>query len=140
RAPDACRDRAELVVRPGRGAASRDARRFRRAGRAEAGEHARGLLDAGRHVLAQPYLAEVDTHGETALIFFEGQFSHAVRKAPLLRRGEAPTLALFKPESIQARQPSAEELALAERTLAALSFGPLPYARVDLLPSPDGPR
>lgn len=139
-APDAFPDLAEFVVKPCVGAGSRDARRFLRADRAEAVEHARGLLDAGRHVLVQPYLAEVDTHGETALIFFEGQFSHAIRKAPLLQRGEAPTSALFKPESIQARQPSAEELALAERTLAALSFGPLPYARVDLLPSPDGPR
>src|SRR5690606_39845666 len=102
-------------------------------------EPAASPRDAGRHVLVQPYWAEVDTHGERALIFLEGQFSHAIRKAPLLQRGEAPTSALFKPESIQARQPSAEELALAERTLAALSFGPLPYARVDLLPSPDGP-
>jgi len=30
----------------------------------------------------------VDTAGETALIFLGGQFSHAVRKGPLLRRSE----------------------------------------------------
>lgn len=139
-APDGFPDLAEFVVKPCVGAGSRDARRFLRADRDAAVAHARSLLEAGRHVLVQPYLAEVDQHGETALMFFDGQFSHAIRKGPLLRRGELPTSALFKPERIQAREPSADELAVAARTLAALSFGPLPYARVDLLPSAGGPR
>jgi len=139
-APDGFPDLAEFVVKPCVGAGSRDARRFLRADRDAAVAHARSLLEAGRHVLVQPYLAEVDQHGETALMFFDGQFSHAIRKGPLLRRGELPTSALFKPEQIRAREPSADELAVAARTLAALSFGPLPYARVDLLPSAGGPR
>ena len=139
-APDGFPDLAEFVVKPCVGAGSRDARRFLRADRDAAVAHARSLLEAGRHVLVQPYLAEVDQHGETALMFFDGQFSHAIRKGPLLRRGELPTSALVKPERIRAREPSADELAVAARTLAALSFGPLPYARVDLLPSAGGPR
>ncbi|HLS83947.1 MAG TPA: hypothetical protein VK016_04710 [Arenimonas sp.] len=139
-APDGFPDLAEFVVKPRVGAGSRDARRFLRADRDAAVAHARSLLEAGRHVLVQPYLAEVDQHGETALMFFDGQFSHAIRKGPLLRRGELPTSALVKPERIRAREPSADELAVAARTLAALSFGPLPYARVDLLPSAGGPR
>lgn len=130
----------EFVVKPTVGAGSRDAQRYVAAEREAAIAHARRLLDAGRHVLVQPYLHAVDTDGETALLYFGGRFSHAIRKAPLLQRGEGPTRALFKAEHIQPRTPSDAERALADRTLAALSFGPLAYARVDLLPSPEGPR
>lgn len=133
-------DLAEFVVKPTVGAGSRDAQRYLRTDRAAAIEHAKRLLDQGRHVLVQPYLAGVDEQGETALLFFEGQFSHAIRKAPLLTRGQAPTSALFKAESIQPRQPSAAELDVATRVLAALPFETLAYARVDLLPSDSGPQ
>src|SRR5690606_18362473 len=79
-------DLEEFVVKPTVGAGSRDAQRYQRGEREKAVAHARRLLDAGRHVLVQPYLHAVDEHGETALLFFEGRFSHAIRKAPLLRR------------------------------------------------------
>lgn len=138
--PAALPDLAEFVVKPTVGAGSRDAQRYLRADRVAAIAHARRLLDQGRHVLVQPYLTAVDDQGETALLFFEGTFSHAIRKAPLLKRGENPTSALFKAESIQPRQPSAAELDVATRVLAALPFETLAYARVDLLPSDSGPQ
>ncbi len=133
-------DHAEFVVKPTVGAGSRGARRFVRAERAEAVAHARALLDAGFHVLVQPYLEAVDRDGETALLFFDGAFSHAIRKGPLLRRGSDATRALFAAEHIQARTPSAEERRVADAVLAALPFPSLAYARVDLLPGPDGPQ
>ncbi|MGH8090233.1 MAG: hypothetical protein ACREO6_02145, partial [Rudaea sp.] len=117
---------------------SRDAQRYHASERDAPAAHVRRLLDAGRSVLLQPYLDRVDAHGETALIFFDGKFSHAIRKGPLLRRGEGPTRALFAAEHITPRQPSAAELALAERTLAAIPFGTLLYARVDLLHTDQG--
>lgn len=138
--PAALPDLEEFVVKPTVGAGSRDAKRYLRAGRAQAVAHAARLLGEGRHVLVQPYLRAVDEQGETALLFFGGQFSHAIRKAPLLRRGEEPTRALFKEEHIQPREPSAQEREVAAKVLAALPFGPLVYARVDLLPSPTGPQ
>lgn len=138
-AADAFPDLDEFVVKPTVSAGSRDTQRYTRAERAAAVAHARRLLDAGRHVLVQPYLAQVDEAGETALLFFDGEFSHAIRKAPLLRRGEGPTRALFAPERIQPREPTPAEHAVAARVLQALPFGPLPYARVDLLPSAEGP-
>jgi glutathione synthase/RimK-type ligase-like ATP-grasp enzyme len=131
---------AESVVKPTVGAGSRDALRFAAGERDRAIAHAAAMLDQGRHVLVQPYQHAVDTHGETALLFFDGEFSHAIRKAPLLRRGEGATRALFAPERIGARTPSAAEMDIARRVLAALPFGPLAYARVDLLPGDDGPR
>ncbi|MEO8000627.1 MAG: hypothetical protein ABI644_02040, partial [Arenimonas sp.] len=87
----------------------------------------------------QPYLAEVDTKGETALIFFNSVFSHAIRKGPLLQLDEGPTDHLFAPEAITAREPSGHELEVAHQVLAAMPFKSLAYARVDLLPSSQGP-
>ena len=138
--PASLPDLAEFVVKPTVGAGSRDAQRYLRADRPAALAHARRLLDQGRHVLVQPYLKAVDEQGETALLFFQGQFSHAIRKAPLLKRGEDATSAMFKAGSITARQPSAAELDVAARVLAALPFDTLAYARVDLLPSDNGPQ
>ena len=60
--------------------------------------------------------------------------SHAIRKGPLLRRGEDPTRALFATEHITPREPDAAEIDVAKRTLAAIPFSkPLLYARVDLI-------
>jgi glutathione synthase/RimK-type ligase-like ATP-grasp enzyme len=128
----------EFVVKPSIGAGSRDAQRYGRDERDAALAHAKRLLDANRSLLLQPYLGRVDAHGETALIFFAGEFSHAIRKGPLLKRGEGPTRALFATEHITPRTPSADEIAVAERTLAAMPFGELLYARVDLIHDDDG--
>ena len=128
----------EFVVKPSIGAGSRDAQRYARGERDTALAHARRLLEADRSVLLQPYLGRVDAHGETALIFFAGTFSHAIRKGPLLKRGEGPTRALFATEHITARTPSADEITVAERTLRAMPFGELLYARVDLIHDDDG--
>ncbi len=124
----------EFVVKPSVGAGSRDAQRYGREEREAALAHAQRLLDAGRSVLLQPYLDRVDAHGETALIHFDGEFSHAIRKGPLLRRGEGPTRALFAAEHITPRVPTAEERRVAQQAIAAIPFDqPLLYARVDLI-------
>lgn len=139
-AADAYPDYAEFVVKPAIGAGSRDTQRYIRDERTAATAHAQRLLDENRSVLVQPYLHEVDSAGETALVFFNGVFSHAIRKGPLLARGEGPTRALFAAEHITAREPSAAEFDVAHRTLAAIPYGTLTYARIDLLPSADGPK
>jgi hypothetical protein len=129
----------EFVVKPAIGAGSRDAQRYGRSERDAAVSHAVRLLGARRSVLLQPYLDRVDEHGETALIFFAGHFSHAIRKGPLLRRGEGPTRALFAEEQITARKPTDDEVRVAMRTLGAIPFAkPLLYARVDLIHDADG--
>lgn len=131
---------AELVVKPAIGAGSRDTLRFTAAQRETAVAHVRRLLDAGRSALVQPYLADVDSHGETAMIFIEGRFSHAIRKGPLLQPDGTATSALFAPETIGPRIASESEHEVARRVLAAIPFGLPLYARVDLLPSPEGPQ
>lgn len=130
----------EFVVKPAIGAGSRDTLRFVAAQRDNALAHARRLLDAGRSVLAQPYLEGVDSLGETGMIFIDGRYSHAIRKAPLLHRDAAATRALFAAEAIGPRIASDAEHALAEQVLSALPFPTPLYARVDMLPAADGPR
>jgi len=132
-------DAAEFVAKPAVGAGSRDAQRHGRDGLAGARAHVARLLDAGRSVLLQPYLERVDAHGETALIHFDGVFSHAIRKGPLLRRGDAPTDALFAAEDITPRVADEAERALALAALRAIPHPqPLAYARVDLIRDADG--
>ena len=129
---------AEFVIKPAVGAGSRGARRLARGQLAQAQAHAAELLKAGRSVLLQPYLEAVDRDGETALLFFGGQFSHAIRKGPLLQLDADPTRALFAPEHITPRTPQPAEQAVGERVMAVLAAsgrvaGPPLYARVDLL-------
>ena len=130
----ACPQAADVVVKPAVGAGSRDAQRHER-NRADAiVAHARRLLDADRSVLMQPYLDRVDEHGETALLYFDGAFSHAICKGPLLRRNAESTTGLYAEETITPRVPSADEQSVAQRALDAIPFErPLLYARVDLI-------
>jgi O-ureido-D-serine cyclo-ligase len=127
----------EIVVKPAVGAGSRDAQRHRSSEHAAIVEHIRRLTAAGRSALLQPYLDRVDVEGETALIYFDGRFSHAIRKGPLLRSGEAPTARLFAAETITPRTPTPEELRVGAAALRAIPFGRLPYARVDLIRNVD---
>ncbi|HEY4210119.1 MAG TPA: hypothetical protein VGM84_01450 [Steroidobacteraceae bacterium] len=141
----------EWVVKPSVGAGSRDTNRYKRSARDAAVAHAQRLLAAGRSVLLQPYLERVDEHGETAMIFFGGRFSHAIRKGPLLPPGPQPGVScaatelpgtpangLFIPEDITPRQPSDAELHLAAEVLSALPFPAPLYARVDLIQDDHG--
>ncbi len=128
----------EMVVKPAVGAGSRDAQRHRRTEQNAAAAHVRRLLDAGRSVLMQPYLKRVDREGETALMFFEGRFSHAIRKGPLLPPGGAATSGLFAAETITPRVPGDDEMRLAERIVATVPFDTLLYARIDLIRDDEG--
>lgn len=132
--------RGEYVVKPAVSAGSKDTGRYvagKHDDRARA--HARDLLGRGRTVMVQPYLVDVDTHGETALLYVGGRFSHAVRKGPLLTAGMALVEGTYAPETIDSRTPSAAELAVADAVLDAVPWAreTLSYARVDLVPGPD---
>jgi glutathione synthase/RimK-type ligase-like ATP-grasp enzyme len=135
----------EWVVKPSISAGSQDTGRYSLPAQADlAAAHVDRLTTAGRTAMIQPYLTAVDTEGETALLFFPDAggrltFSHAARKGPMLT---GPGQGDVDPgsEKIEARTPSAAELTTAERVLAAIPQPsvPLLYARVDLIPGPDG--
>lgn len=140
-------DQVEHVVKPAVGAGSLDTARHQPGG--QSGAHITRLLNAGRSVITQPYLAEVDTAGETALIYLGGVFSHALRKDAILVPAQQEANELFVPERMSPREPGVAERDLAESLLSALPAvladrgvacdGPPLYARIDLLPTPDGP-
>lgn len=74
----------------------------------------------------QPYLSSVEGHGERAIVWIDGEPTHAVRKSPRFL-GDA--------ESVSAAMPiGADEAELARRAVAAASeaTGPLLYARIDV--------
>src|ERR1700676_4229750 len=124
-----------VVVKPSVSAGARNTARYRNGDDEAIRAHIERLLDEGRTVLLQPYVASVDSAGETGLIYVDGALSHAIRKGPVLQVHGVATHRLWAPEEISARTPDAAELALAEATLDALPWPreELLYARIDLV-------
>ena len=138
---DMAREHGEIVVKPTISVGSLDTARHRASDADAAVAHAASLLDAGRDVMVQPYVAGVDSFGETGLVYFDGTFSHAFRKAPLLTPGGGRIEGLFALENIETRDPSPAERDAGEAVMEAIRkrFGrELLYARVDLLPDDSG--
>jgi glutathione synthase/RimK-type ligase-like ATP-grasp enzyme len=130
----------EFVVKPSVGAGSKGAQRFSAQDVDAARTHAEQLLAAGRTVLIQPYLPSVDAGSETALIHFDGVFSHAITKGPMLGRdGKAEMVdGLYVAEVIDPRTATDAQLDVAQQVLAAVPHPGGLYARVDLIDDPDG--
>ncbi|MGE0039555.1 MAG: RimK family alpha-L-glutamate ligase [Vicinamibacterales bacterium] len=85
--------------------------------------------------LVQEFVAEVRDHGELSLVYFDGAYSHAVRKRA--RPGD------FRVQSdhggtVEDAVPSEASRALAAAAIAAAP-GPCLYARVDLVEAAAGP-
>jgi len=79
----------------------------------------------------------VDRDGETGLVLFDGELSHAFRKGPLLTPGGEAPEGLFAREEISPRRPDPDEVEVARQVHATacrlLGVEALAYARVDLL-------
>lgn len=122
-----------VVVKPSIGLSTFGVKKFdlsTSAGQDSALEHINQLA-RDYCVMVQPFLAEVETYGERALAFIDGEFSHAIRKTAfqhLAVAGEAGEAQV---------QATAEEIAFGYKTLAALNEKPL-YARVDIIPDGNG--
>ncbi|GAA1791440.1 hypothetical protein GCM10009682_11810 [Luedemannella flava] len=133
----------EWVIKPAVSAGSVDTGRYNLTDpshRALALSHVARLVEAGRVTMLQPYLPAVDTYGETALLYLGGRYSHAIRKGPMLDGPDLGVEGLYKEEAITPRTPTDAERAVADAVLAAVPGGAdhLLYARVDLIPGPDG--
>jgi glutathione synthase/RimK-type ligase-like ATP-grasp enzyme len=128
-----------FVIKPAVSAGAKDTARWGPGQEAAAAEHLRALAAQGRTVMVQPYLSAIDTAGETALIFIGGAFSHAARKAPILTvTGHQEVIGYSDSrERITPARPTTAELAVAELALGVAGRDLL-YARVDVIPGPDG--
>jgi glutathione synthase/RimK-type ligase-like ATP-grasp enzyme len=82
------------------------------------------------HVLIQPYMPEVSTEGEWSLMFFNGEFSHAVLSTPKagdfrVQRMHGGTVQLVTPDATMIKQ--------AQKVLEAVPHGIPLYARIDFI-------
>ncbi|HVZ73368.1 MAG TPA: hypothetical protein VHJ20_13400 [Polyangia bacterium] len=123
----AARGWRDVVVKPAVSAGSRLTLRVG-ANDERGEEHLRALV-AGEDALVQPYLPAVEGHGERAIVFVDGELTHAVRKG---RRFAGDAESITGPFDV-----SDAEAAVARAALAAAP-SPVLYARVDVAPGPDG--
>ncbi|MFF7139705.1 RimK family alpha-L-glutamate ligase [Streptomyces nodosus] len=132
-------DDQEYVVKPTSGAGARFAARY------PSGEHDTAVRQLARMhaegftAMVQPYVRGIDTRGERALQFFGGRLVHASRKGAVLAPGTPYDERKVAHPGLEPWTPTPEELAVAERALAAVpGASELLYARVDLVDGADG--
>lgn len=117
----------DVVIKPAVGAGSFETHRADASTPAAAALCRRLLAD--RDLLVQPWLSSVEGHGERALVWIDGAFTHAVRKMPRFAADE---------ERVSEALPiGAAELAVGTAALGPVSDRLL-YARVDVAPGPTG--
>ncbi|HYQ78057.1 MAG TPA: hypothetical protein VEP91_02980 [Solirubrobacterales bacterium] len=122
----------EAVIKPTVDLGAKNLHRVR-AGAGEAQPALAAVLERGKAMI-QPFLPSLETEGELSLIYIDGELSHAVRKRPAA--GD------FRVQSIWGGTFEPAEAGLREQEIAALALDHLDevplYARVDLVPGPDG--
>jgi glutathione synthase/RimK-type ligase-like ATP-grasp enzyme len=132
----------EFVIKPAISAGGRQTARYGPGHEAAARSHLERLFDESQTVMLQPYIPSVSDPGEISLIFVDDEFSHAVRKGPVLELGEdAPPQPWERMTILGLTAPTLAERAVAESALRAVRrrFGEgLLFARVDLLQSASG--
>ena len=117
----------EIVIKPAVSVGAIGALRSA-SGSDDAAAHLAELASTG-DVLVQPLARAVLDHGESSLIYFGGEFSHAIRKLP------APgdyRVQEHHGGRVVAHTPTEDEFAVAAATLAAAPAATA-YARVDLV-------
>ena len=117
-----------FVIKPAVSASSHRTLLVTAANLEEGVKHFNELLADG-DVLVQPYVPSVEDYGERAVIWIDGEFTHAVRKSPRFAQDE---------ESVSDALPIAgDELEVARAAVSSVKE-PLLYARVDLARDPKG--
>lgn len=141
-------DAERVVVKPSVSAGSRNTGLFDRADPRAIALAAR-IIQLGKTVMVQPAIDSVAQMGETALVYFDGRFSHALSKGPILDLGGGLLGGVYA-EQIDTAEATAAQLALADRAMSvmtALFLGrgisesdatPL-YARLDMVETAAGP-
>ena len=123
----------DFVVKPCIGVGSIDAERYRPNELVAARRHVERLHESGRDVLIQPYVQSVDVVGERALVFIDGEFSHAMTKGAMLNTPAPDRHVLFRRLQMARAEAEPDAVAFAQRVLSDLGYQRLLYARVDLV-------
>ena len=118
----------EVVVKPTVSAGGKDSGRFSERTHDEALGLIRRIHGSGRTAMLQPYMATVDSIGETAIVFLDGEPSHVLRKRAVLRPDEiAPVRddavgaaeVMYDPELVTAGAATDEEFEFARGVIGA---------------------
>jgi hypothetical protein len=137
---------ARLVVKPSVSAGSQNTGLFD-SGDAAATELAAHILDIGKTVMVQPAIEGVQERGEHALLYFDGRFSHAISKGPLLAVGGGLLGGAYA-ETIESIDAHPAERAIGDALISAATrvlvrhglsdSDALPlYARIDIVHDPE---
>lgn len=138
---------ASYVIKPNISVGSRDTGLFA-ATSVEALQLCRSILNVGKTVLIQHAIDRVQEGGERGLLFFNGRFSHAIRKGPILRPGGGYFGGTYT-ENITPAQATDSEINLGLTTMEAIAHiaqakgwdddahHPL-YARIDVVTPESG--
>jgi glutathione synthase/RimK-type ligase-like ATP-grasp enzyme len=130
----------EVVVKPSISGGGHHTARYRPDEHEAARAHVRELAASGRTAMVQPYQPAVDELGELGLVFLGGEFSHAIHKDPMIRRGAGPLDHLIDNQVVRAATASEGHIELAGRAVATAEglLGETTYARVDMVERADG--
>ncbi|HZY69607.1 MAG TPA: hypothetical protein VFF67_01335 [Thermoplasmata archaeon] len=118
-----------VVLKPAVGASAYLAKVVDRGDLAAGQDHLRAI-QAHSGALVQPFLEEVARQGEQSLIFLAGEYSHAIHYRLPFDHG----LELRHADPFD---PTDDAINLARRVVSVLRPEPI-YARIDLVPGPDG--
>lgn len=127
--------KGDVVVKPTISAGSNNTERHVNAP-GSAAAHIAQLVDNGMVAMVQPYQRFIDERGETGMLYFNGDYSHAFRKGAILATGDNVKNGLYAEEDIGPRDASREERDLGEQVIEFVTtkFGRAPlYARVDVV-------
>ena len=89
--------------------------------------------------MLQPYVGGIDHHGETALIYIDGEFSHAVRKGAILTSAPEMVEGLYAREDITTRVPTVGGAAGRQPGAGRGCGRATSVRRVDVVPGREGP-
>lgn len=124
----------EVVVKPEISGGGRDTWRAKREDLEQVEEELAPKLRRAAFFM-QPFVPEIETNGEISLVFFSGDFSHAVRKMP----AKGGFLVHEKHGGhVDKLRADADLIRWANGVLYFVD-SPLLYARVDLVETPNGP-
>lgn len=122
----------DVVIKPVVSASARGTAKFRATDVVGVGDHLAALSEP---MIVQPFQPSVETDGETSLVYFDGVYSHAVRKNP--KPGDFRTQTHLG-GTLAPTQPRSAQLTAAEEAIAFIDQLPL-YVRVDLIEGDEGP-
>lgn len=133
----------EIAIKPNISAGAILTGRYTAEQAENAGALVRLIHGKGLTAMVQPYVKSIDDPeiGERTLVFFDGEFSHGIRKRAVLQPGEDPEILRTSHPDPVPYFPTAEEVRIAKAALKAAPDGQMPFAgRVDLAVADDGHR